>query len=246
MRPPYGDIDDRVRYISLQMGLTVSSQLSLRGTKLTSLRQPIIWTAYQANTFDTRDWQITAGVVNSTSVYMNFERFLTTAITTLPNGFVVLAHDLYQQSVRRFAYAFAHRMCADFVLQVDLAVNYVLPSVLNAGTLKLQPIISCLGMDLAQAYIETANNRTIITQTTATLVGASGVGFVPGVAATSVTAPAPSPSGTAGASSPLPAGQSTAATPAGTAVTRPASGAEKHVVGSALALVAGLVGYVLA
>ena len=132
-------------------------------------------------------------------------------------------------------------------MQVDLAVNYVLPSVLNAGTLKLQPIISCLGMDLSQAYVETADNRTIITQTTATLVGASGVGFVPGVAATSVTAPAPSPSGTAGASSPLPAGQSTAASPAGTvAVARPASEAERKVAGSALALVAGLVGYVLA
>jgi hypothetical protein len=34
MRPPYGDIDDRVRYISLQMGLT-----------------PIIWTAADGNTF---------------------------------------------------------------------------------------------------------------------------------------------------------------------------------------------------
>ena len=102
MRPPYGDIDDRVRYISLQMGLTVCScPFSQRDARLTLLTQPIIWTAYQANTFDTRDWQITAGVVNSTSVYMNFERFLTTAITTLPNGFVVLAHDLYQQSVRR-------------------------------------------------------------------------------------------------------------------------------------------------
>lgn len=83
MRPPYGDIDDRVRYIALQMGLT-----------------PIIWTAYQGNTFDTRDWQIGAGVVNATSVYMNFENYLALAVNSLPSGFVVLAHDLYQQSVR--------------------------------------------------------------------------------------------------------------------------------------------------
>lgn len=41
MRPPYGDIDDRVRYISLQMGLT-----------------PIIWTAADGGTFDTQDWQV--------------------------------------------------------------------------------------------------------------------------------------------------------------------------------------------
>ena len=37
MRRPYGDIDDRVRAISLKMGLT-----------------PVIWTAYNGQTFDTR------------------------------------------------------------------------------------------------------------------------------------------------------------------------------------------------
>ena len=34
MRPPYGDIDDRVRYISLRMGL-----------------RPVIWTVYNGQTF---------------------------------------------------------------------------------------------------------------------------------------------------------------------------------------------------
>lgn len=54
MRPPYGDIDDRVRYISLQMGLT-----------------PVIWTAADGGTFDTQDWQAShdygSGMVSETS-----------------------------------------------------------------------------------------------------------------------------------------------------------------------------------
>ena len=42
MRPPYGDIDDRVRYISLQMGLTVrSSSLSLLGCMLIDIHDSL-------------------------------------------------------------------------------------------------------------------------------------------------------------------------------------------------------------
>lgn len=109
MRPPFGDIDDRVRYIALQMGL-----------------RPIIWTQYQDQVFDTRDWQIGGGVVNATGVYNNFNTFLSHAVQNLPNGFIVLAHDLYQQSV-------------------DLAVDYILPGVINAGQLKIKTIGACLG-----------------------------------------------------------------------------------------------------
>lgn len=51
MRPPYGDIDDRVRAIALQMGLT-----------------PIIWTSVNGTSFDTFDWEIAGGVVNADTV----------------------------------------------------------------------------------------------------------------------------------------------------------------------------------
>ncbi|GAA5868566.1 hypothetical protein JCM1840_005491 [Sporobolomyces johnsonii] len=145
MRPPYGDIDDRVRYISLKMGL-----------------RPIIWTSYNDQVFDTRDWQIAAGTVNATEVYNNFDRFLHQATDTLSHGFIVLAHDLYQQSV-------------------DLAADFILPRVINEGQLHIKTIASCLGEDLAQAYIETADQSTNVTQTTATVVGATGVGFVSNV-----------------------------------------------------------------
>lgn len=81
MRPPYGDIDDRVRYISLKMGL-----------------RPVIWTSYQGNEFDTEDWKIGGGTVSATQAYNSFETILNTA-ANMPHGIIVLSHDLYQQSV---------------------------------------------------------------------------------------------------------------------------------------------------
>ncbi|GAA6018394.1 hypothetical protein JCM11491_005958 [Sporobolomyces phaffii] len=147
MRPPYGDIDDRVRYISLKMGL-----------------RPVIWTSHNGQTFDTRDWQIGGGTTSATDAYMNFERFLGQAQSQLDTGFIVLAHDL----------------------SVDLAVDYILPNVINAGQLHIKTIAECLGEGLAGAYIETADNSTQNPlQTSTTVAGASGTGFVPGIAPSS-------------------------------------------------------------
>ncbi|TNY23310.1 putative chitin deacetylase [Rhodotorula diobovata] len=142
-RPPYGDIDDRVRAIALQMGL-----------------RPIIWTTYNNEVFDTRDWQIGGGVVTAPEVYNRFESFLSEASSSLSTGFIVLAHDLYQQSV-------------------DLAVDYILPNVINQGRLKIKTIASCLGQSLEESYMETANfTSEDLLQTTSTVVGATGNGFV--------------------------------------------------------------------
>jgi len=81
MRPPYGDIDDRVRAIALAMGFT-----------------PVIWTSYGQDNFDTNDWHIAAGTVSASGVIAAFENILQEA-AQLSTGFIVLAHDLYQQSV---------------------------------------------------------------------------------------------------------------------------------------------------
>ncbi|GAA5869184.1 hypothetical protein JCM3774_003974 [Rhodotorula dairenensis] len=180
-RPPYGDLDDRVRYIALQLGL-----------------RPIIWTQYDGQVFDTRDWQIGGGVVTATEAYNNFNSFLDNAVQTLPHGFIVLAHDLYQQSV-------------------DLAVDYVLPNVINAGRLKMKTIASCLGQSLADSYIETAEDSSDgddddeaededdgaedypLVQTTSTVVGATGSGFVSKVGLIAETSAARSSSSSAGA-----------------------------------------------
>lgn len=119
MRPPYGDIDDRVRAIANAMKLT-----------------PIIWTSHNGSSFDTNDWHIPSGLT-SAEVLGSFDKILDAA-DTLSNGFIVLAHDLYQQTV-------------------DLAVGYVLPDA-QARKFNMMSIVECLKKPLAEAYIETSTN----------------------------------------------------------------------------------------
>ncbi|SJX62132.1 probable Chitin deacetylase [Sporisorium reilianum f. sp. reilianum] len=123
MRPPYGDIDDRVRAISLQMGLT-----------------PIIWTTPPGGQpYDTNDWRIAAGVVSPAEVVYNFESIIKNA-SSLSTGYIVLAHDLYQQAV-------------------DIAVNVVLPAALQMSPKQnLMPIVQCLQKQTKDAYVETYTN----------------------------------------------------------------------------------------
>ncbi|KAG8905066.1 chitin deacetylase [Tulasnella sp. 403] len=124
MRPPYGDIDDRVRAIAQAMGMT-----------------PIIWTGSGTNSFDTNDWHIPSGQ-SVYSVIQTFDGILQTA-TTLPTGFIVLAHDLYQQTV-------------------ELATSYILPDALARRNpqFNLMSIIQCQHKPLEDAYVETNNNAT--------------------------------------------------------------------------------------
>ncbi|SCV71529.1 BQ2448_3117 [Microbotryum intermedium] len=141
-RPPFGDLDDRVRYIAMKMGL-----------------RPIIWTTANGQVFDTKDYQIGAGTVSAAQALANVQNFFSLAQNTLSSGIIVLSHDLYQQSV-------------------DLAVNFYLPSVISQGVLKLQTINSCVGEDPNNAYIETNDNTTAVIQSTSTVAGATGTGFV--------------------------------------------------------------------
>jgi len=152
MRPPYGDIDDRVRAISMAMGLT-----------------PIIWTSANGGSFDTNDWHIPSGL-SSSEVLNSFDQILDTA-GTLSTGFIVLAHDLYQQTV-------------------DLAIGYVLPDA-QARKFNMMSIVDCLKKPLSDAYVETANNGSSphATGTMSPTSGASG------------TQSATSPSGSSGSSS---------------------------------------------
>ena len=63
-------------------------------------------------------------------------------VTALNTGFIVLEHDLFQQSV-------------------EIATGYILPDALaRTPKLTLQPIITCLGKPLSDAYIETNDNTT--------------------------------------------------------------------------------------
>lgn len=83
MRPPYGDIDDRVRAISIAMGLT-----------------PVMWTRLSPlATFDTDDFDIHGGLTTVQSVLNNWEEIMGN-VTTMKTGFIVLEHDLFEQAVQ--------------------------------------------------------------------------------------------------------------------------------------------------
>lgn len=125
MRPPYGDIDDRVRAISLAMGLT-----------------PVMWTRISPTaTFDTGDYDIHGGTITSQQVLKNWDYILGNA-TTINTGFIVLEHDLFQQTV-------------------EIATGYILPDALARTNPKfnIKPVISCLNKPMQDAYIETNNNQ---------------------------------------------------------------------------------------
>ncbi|KAG6817613.1 hypothetical protein H0H87_006241 [Tephrocybe sp. NHM501043] len=125
MRPPFGDIDDRVRAISIAMGLT-----------------PVMWTRISPTaTFDTDDFDIHSGITTVEHVLQNWENIMGNA-TTMDNGFIVLEHDLFQQSV-------------------EVATGYILPDAMaRAPPITIEPVITCLNKPLSDAYIETNDNKT--------------------------------------------------------------------------------------
>ncbi|KAG0149566.1 hypothetical protein CROQUDRAFT_59100 [Cronartium quercuum f. sp. fusiforme G11] len=81
VRPPYGDYDDRTRYIFKEMGLTA-----------------YVWTIGSAGPFDSNDWKVVSGSATPSESVNAFQKILTTQ-TALPSGFIVLAHDIYEKSV---------------------------------------------------------------------------------------------------------------------------------------------------
>jgi len=125
MRPPYGDIDDRVRAISIAMGLT-----------------PVMWTRISPlSTFDTDDFNIHGGTTTVQQVLKNWENIIGNA-TTRNSGFIVLEHDLFEQTV-------------------EVATGYILPDALaHNPPFTIQPVATCLNLDMADAYIETNDNST--------------------------------------------------------------------------------------
>jgi peptidoglycan/xylan/chitin deacetylase (PgdA/CDA1 family) len=149
MRPPYGDIDDRVRAICKLLDLT-----------------PIIWTSTaDGSNFDTNDWQIQGGAVTTNEVVETFEGILAD-IPELDTGYIVLQHDLYEQSTE---------LAVDVILPIALAID---------PTQSLMPIITCLKQTLGNAYVETNSNTsdsesyatgtsTVASQTRTSTAGAS-------------------------------------------------------------------------
>jgi len=74
-------------------------------------------------------------------VLQNWKYILGNA-TTLKNGFIVLEHDLFEESV-------------------EVATGYILPDALaHNPPFGIKPVISCQGRSLTDAYIETNDNKT--------------------------------------------------------------------------------------
>jgi len=101
--------------------------------------QTIIWTRDPVTLaqYDTNDWRIPAGQVNGPQAFEQFETIIKNS-TTLDTGFIVLEHDLFEQTV-------------------DLAVGYTLPTALQSVNpkLNLQTVVECQHLTMADAYNET-------------------------------------------------------------------------------------------
>ncbi|RDX56198.1 hypothetical protein OH76DRAFT_1338011 [Lentinus brumalis] len=140
-RPPYGDVDNRVRAIATAMGLQTS-----------------IWTRISPTaTFDTGDFNIAGGTTNAEQVLNNWHSIVNNA-TQIDTGFIVLEHDLFQQTV-------------------EIAKDYILPDALaHQPPFKIEPIVSCLGLPLSDAYVETNNNKSHPIGCTSSASGSSGSG----------------------------------------------------------------------
>ncbi|KAG0320317.1 chitin deacetylase [Dissophora globulifera] len=76
-RPPYGDVDNRVREIARQMGYVT-----------------VIWT----KEWDSNDWQIPDKTITNKEVFRNFKWALST-VPKLKGGVITLEHDLFVQTV---------------------------------------------------------------------------------------------------------------------------------------------------
>lgn len=85
------------------------------------------------------DWSIPGGSVNVYEVLDNWQLIMGNS-TKIDTGFIVLEHDLFEQTV-------------------DVATGYILPQALaHQPKYNMTPIVECLNMPLANAYIETNDN----------------------------------------------------------------------------------------
>lgn len=127
-RPPYGDIDDRVRAIAKAMNLV-----------------PAVWTSIPDDNgdglpeqWDSNDWRVHGGVVQAVPNQQNFNITLNKS-DKLNTGFIVLQHDIYAESV-------------------DIAIGTTIPNALARNPpFKMQSVQVCQGDPIGSAYIETTS-----------------------------------------------------------------------------------------
>src|ERR1700679_4083430 len=80
-----------------------------------------------------QDFDIHGGLTNVQQVLYNWENIMTSALT-IDTGFIVLEHDLFQQTV-------------------EVATGYILPDALaRKPAFNITPVINCLNRPLSEAY----------------------------------------------------------------------------------------------
>jgi hypothetical protein len=88
-----------------------------------------------------QDFDIHGGLTNVQQVLFNWENIVSNAMN-MNNGFIVLEHDLFQQTV-------------------EVATGYILPDALaRKPAFNITPVINCLDHTLSEAYSETNDNKT--------------------------------------------------------------------------------------
>jgi hypothetical protein len=88
-----------------------------------------------------QDFDIHGGLTTVQQVLFNWQNIITNALN-MNNGFIVLEHDLFQQTV-------------------EVATGYILPDALaRRPAFNITPVISCLDHPMSDAYVETNDNST--------------------------------------------------------------------------------------
>jgi hypothetical protein len=88
-----------------------------------------------------QDFDIHGGLTTVQQVLFNWQNIITNALT-LNTGFIVLEHDLFQQTV-------------------EVATGYILPDALaRKPAFNITPVITCLDRPMSEAYLETNDNTT--------------------------------------------------------------------------------------
>jgi hypothetical protein len=87
------------------------------------------------------DFDLHSGLTTPSHVLANWN-FISANASLLDTGFILLEHDLFEQSV-------------------GIATGYILPDALaHQPPFKIEPVINCLNKPLNFAYLETNDNKT--------------------------------------------------------------------------------------
>ena len=87
------------------------------------------------------DYDLASGQANPVQVLNSWDSIMNNS-TKIDTGFIVLEHDLFQQTV-------------------DIATGYILPDALAyQPPFNIKSVVECLNMPLSNAYIETNDNAT--------------------------------------------------------------------------------------